>query len=309
MRRQRLGGVQALRKADQLLVSHCTRRAKPAHRLRGACTKFAYRMTHEKPMNLVPVRPPGPNARKARAFSSELLQLRAQGYTFEAIREALAAAGIHVSNSTVQREVARAARQRPTVAPTAACEPIRASVVSTSLPSAPPVPASQASTGDSLPADWQSGRDVAEAYTMNATAADPTVPGQGNAGGGRRLEPDSAVVDRGSGRASNGLPVPGATRDGGSERRLTPRQPPGRITRKARAYASEILRLRESGYSFDAIREAFADVGVSVSRSTVWREVMRPTNESLSTPVVGVPRGQAKVRRLVGRNPTTATHP
>ncbi|MCR5864561.1 hypothetical protein [Aquincola sp. J276] len=39
-------------------------------------------------MNLVPVRPPGPNARKARSFSSEILQLRAQGYTFEAIREA-----------------------------------------------------------------------------------------------------------------------------------------------------------------------------------------------------------------------------
>ena len=101
-------------------------------------------------MNLVPVRPPGPNARKARAFSSEILQLRAQGYTFEAIREALAAAGIHVSNSTVQREVARAARQRPTLAPATASEPIKAGAVSTSVPP-----------------DWQSGRDVAEAYTRN----------------------------------------------------------------------------------------------------------------------------------------------
>lgn len=64
-------------------------------------------------MNLVPVRPPGPNARKARAFAAEILQLRAQGYTFEAIREALAGAGVHVSNSTVQREVARATGQRP----------------------------------------------------------------------------------------------------------------------------------------------------------------------------------------------------
>ena len=64
-------------------------------------------------MNLVPVRLPGPNARKARAFSSEMLKLRAQGYTFEAIREALAGAGVHVSNSTVQREVARAAGRPP----------------------------------------------------------------------------------------------------------------------------------------------------------------------------------------------------
>jgi hypothetical protein len=64
-------------------------------------------------MNLVPVRPPGPNARKARAFAADIARLRAQGYTFEAIREALAGAGVHVSNSTVQREVARAAAERP----------------------------------------------------------------------------------------------------------------------------------------------------------------------------------------------------
>jgi hypothetical protein len=65
-------------------------------------------------MNLVPARPPGPNARKARAFAAEIALLRAQGYTFEAIREALAGAGVHVSNSTVQREAARAAAMRPT---------------------------------------------------------------------------------------------------------------------------------------------------------------------------------------------------
>ncbi len=64
-------------------------------------------------MNLVPVRPPGPNARKARAFAADIARLRAQGYTFEAIREALAGAGVLVSNSTVQREAARAATERP----------------------------------------------------------------------------------------------------------------------------------------------------------------------------------------------------
>lgn len=64
-------------------------------------------------MNLVPVRPPGPNARKARAFAADIARLRAQGYTFEAIREALASAGVLVSNSTVQREAARAAAERP----------------------------------------------------------------------------------------------------------------------------------------------------------------------------------------------------
>ncbi len=64
-------------------------------------------------MNLVPVRPPGANARKARAFAADIARLRAQGYTFEAIREALAGAGVRVSNSTVQREAARAAAERP----------------------------------------------------------------------------------------------------------------------------------------------------------------------------------------------------
>jgi spermidine synthase len=34
-------------------------------------------------------------------------RLHAEGYTFEAIREALADAGVVVSNTTVQREVAR----------------------------------------------------------------------------------------------------------------------------------------------------------------------------------------------------------
>ena len=73
-------------------------------------------------MNLVPVRPPGPNARKARAFAAEIARLRAQGYTFEAIREALAGAGVHVSNSTVQREAARAAAARPASAPAQASD-------------------------------------------------------------------------------------------------------------------------------------------------------------------------------------------
>ena len=64
-------------------------------------------------MKLAPTGPPGRITRKARAFASEILQLRAQGYTFEAIREALAGAGVLVSNSTVQREAARAATERP----------------------------------------------------------------------------------------------------------------------------------------------------------------------------------------------------
>jgi len=54
-------------------------------------------------MGLVPPHPPGRLTRKARAFQAKIAQLRPQGYTLESIRQALAAAGIHVSLSTVGR--------------------------------------------------------------------------------------------------------------------------------------------------------------------------------------------------------------
>ncbi len=57
--------------------------------------------------------------------------------------------------------------------------------------------------------------------------------------------------------------------------RLDPKHPPGRTNRKARAYQSEIARLRAEGYTCDAIRVALADSGVHVSRSTVQREAAR----------------------------------
>jgi hypothetical protein len=57
--------------------------------------------------------------------------------------------------------------------------------------------------------------------------------------------------------------------------RLTPKHPPGRSSRKARAFEAEISRLYAEGYSCEAIRVALADAGVCVSASTVWREVAR----------------------------------
>ncbi|WP_422016676.1 hypothetical protein [Roseateles sp.] len=56
---------------------------------------------------LAPADPPGRTTRKARAYSADIRRLRSQGYTFEAIRAALAAVGVDVSNRTVQREAAR----------------------------------------------------------------------------------------------------------------------------------------------------------------------------------------------------------
>lgn len=56
---------------------------------------------------------------------------------------------------------------------------------------------------------------------------------------------------------------------------LVPQAPPERRSRKARAYGAEIRRLQEEGYTLDAIRQALADVGVGVSKSTVQREATR----------------------------------
>ena len=71
--------------------------------------------------------------------------------------------------------------------------------------------------------------------------------------------------------------------------KLTPRHPPGRCTRKARAYAVEIRRLHALGYTLEAIREALADVGVNVSKSTVHRETARHVAKlSMSTARDGV---------------------
>jgi hypothetical protein len=73
--------------------------------------------------------------------------------------------------------------------------------------------------------------------------------------------------------------------------RLIPKDPPGRVNRKARAFETEIARLRAEGYTCEAIRTALNDVGVQVSLSTVQREAIR--SSSLRHPAmasVAVPR-------------------
>lgn len=119
-------------------------------------------------MKLTPLRPPGPSSRKARAFAAEIRLLREQGHTFESIREALGAAGVHVSNSTVQREVARAVRLLPSV------PALARHVLDESAPSpAEALPQRLARPQDaSAPADGSSGREIAEAFF----AANPSNP-------------------------------------------------------------------------------------------------------------------------------------
>jgi len=58
-------------------------------------------------MQLKPRRPPGRVDRKAWQYAVDIQRLRAEGYSFEAIRLALLDVGVAVSESTVRREAAR----------------------------------------------------------------------------------------------------------------------------------------------------------------------------------------------------------
>lgn len=105
-------------------------------------------------MKLVPKDPPGRSTRRARGFAADIGQLRAQGYTFEAIREALAEAGVKVSKSTVQREMARLASTSSSgfVAVTELSLPV-SGVASAPSPATP-----------SIATDLRSGKEIAEAF-------------------------------------------------------------------------------------------------------------------------------------------------
>lgn len=88
-------------------------------------------------------------------------------------------------------------------------------------------------------------------------------------------------------RPSSAGPI---TRDGQSGVRLLPEMPPGRCTRKALSFADEIQRLYATGYTLEAIRQALSAAGVTVSRSTVHREVARARKHPSVTPPMDAAR-------------------
>ena len=69
--------------------------------------------------------------------------------------------------------------------------------------------------------------------------------------------------------------------------RLNPKNPPGRASRKARAFEGEIARLRSEGYTCEAIRAALVDIGLNVSLSTVQREAARRSKQPSSSGAKG----------------------
>ena len=108
---------------------------------------------------LDPRRPPGRSNRKARAFATEIARLHLQGYTCEVIREALLDAGVAVSKSTVQREIARLPAQAKAAA---WCGQAGSSDDDVSGPSPP------RATSSPLPNhDLRSGKDIAASFVMN----------------------------------------------------------------------------------------------------------------------------------------------
>ena len=115
--------------------------------------RSAPRPNRSDEMKLAPKHPPGRRTRKARVFEAEIRQLRAEGYTFESIRAALADAGVQVSRSTVQRE---AARQTLDAAAEGADGAARNA--DTPMKRQPPEPAR---------AEPLSGKDIAEAFVRN----------------------------------------------------------------------------------------------------------------------------------------------
>ena len=110
-------------------------------------------------MKLVPTDPPGRSSRKARRFAQDMPALRAQGYTFEAIRRALAAVGVHVSNATVQREVARASKGLAAAQAVESGQGPRGE-----FPSAAPLQ-TPAAPGITTESDLRSAKEIAEAFT------------------------------------------------------------------------------------------------------------------------------------------------
>jgi hypothetical protein len=96
--------------------------------------------------------------------------------------------------------------------------------------------------------------------------------------------------------------------EGSSGVRLLPNQPPGRCTRKALPFADEIRRLHAMGYTLEAIRQALSAAGVSVSRSTVHREVRRrAVPVSLPFAIKQAEATSADTPALLQSDPTHAT--
>jgi hypothetical protein len=118
-------------------------------------------------VQLQPKRPPGRADRKAAAYASEILRLRADGYTYGTIREALADVGIELSESALRREVRRQQKRVARMAP-GVRQPSQ-------VPSTPSLPVPHPLSTGPPPSRGATGREIAEAF-FNAHPSNPLFP-------------------------------------------------------------------------------------------------------------------------------------
>jgi hypothetical protein len=75
------------------------------------------------------------------------------------------------------------------------------------------------------------------------------------------------------------------------------------------AFEPEIARLRSEGYSCEAIWEALLEAGVSLSRSSVKREVARLAKRGVAHPSAATAAAYGQPSQLKPRDPLPATPP
>lgn len=91
--------------------------------------------------------------------------------------------------------------------------------------------------------------------------------------------------------------------------RLQPKRPPGRIDRKAAAYAAEIVRLRLEGYTYEAIREALVEVGIKLSECALRREVRKHERRVVVAPPDAQPPSRGPATASLSATRPLATGP
>jgi hypothetical protein len=111
-------------------------------------------------MKLTPTRPPGRPNRKALCYAAEIIRLRREGYTCEAIRRALLDAGLAVSLATVKREASR--QSKPSTSTFSAAK---------LTPTLPPREIAGAPSSATLPFadDPRSSKEIAAAFVAGRT--------------------------------------------------------------------------------------------------------------------------------------------
>jgi hypothetical protein len=95
------------------------------------------------------------------------VRLRAEGYTYEAIREALAEVGIELSECALRREVRRYEKRTASAVPS-----VR---LTSPAPAAQPLSVAQTVATGLPPSKSATGREIAEAF-FNANPSNPLLP-------------------------------------------------------------------------------------------------------------------------------------